>query len=141
MSVARTHLKIVLSAYAGATAAMLALDIIWLSTMAERLYRPQLGDLLADDFRPVPAVAFYLVYLSGVVYFAALPALGDGGWRKALLNGALLGLVCYGTYDLTNQATLRHWPALVTALDLMWGSFLTAVASASGYSAAKRFTS
>jgi uncharacterized membrane protein len=117
-------MKIFLLAYGGAMVAMLALDAIWLSTMAERLYRPQLGDLLAKDFRAAPAVAFYLLYLFGIVYFAALPALREGGRRKALVNGALLGLVAYGTYDLTNQATLRHWPVLVTALDLIWGSFL-----------------
>jgi uncharacterized membrane protein len=133
-------MKIFLSAYAGATAAMLALDAIWLSTMAERLYRRQLGDLLAKDFRAEPTVAFYLLYLFGIVYFAALPALREGGWRKALINGALLGLVAYGTYDLTNQATLRHWPVLVTALDLIWGSFLTAAAAVAGHAAAKRIT-
>jgi uncharacterized membrane protein len=133
-------MKIFLSAYAGAMAAMLALDAIWLSTMAGRLYQPQLGDLLAKDFRAAPAIAFYFLYLLGVVYFAALPALKQGGWRKALLNGALLGLVAYGTYDLTNQATLRHWPVLVTALDLIWGSFLTAAAAVAGHAAAQRFT-
>ncbi len=66
-------------------------------------------------------VAFYLLYLFGIVYFAALPALTSGGWRRAFLNGALLGLVAYGTYDLTNQATLRHWPFLVTTLDMIVG--------------------
>jgi uncharacterized membrane protein len=133
-------MKIFLSAYGGAMAAMLALDAVWLSTMAERLYRPQLGDLLAKDFRVAPAIAFYLLYLFGIVYFAALPALKDGGWRRALVNGALLGLVAYGTYDLTNQATLRHWPVLVTALDLIWGSLLTAAAAVAAHSAAKRFS-
>lgn len=127
-------------AYAGAAAGMLALDVIWLSTMAERFYRPQLGTLLADDFRAGPALAFYALYLFGVVWFAVAPALREGDWRKAALNGALFGLVAYGTYDLTNQATLRHWPALVTGVDLLWGAFLTGVAAATGYRAACRFS-
>lgn len=129
-----------LAALAGATAAMLALDVIWLSTMAERLYRPHIGVLLADEFRAAPAVAFYCVYLFGVVRFAALPALRGGGWRRAMLDGALLGLVAYGTYDLTNQATMRVWPTLVTVADLMWGSFLTAMSAVAGYLAARRVT-
>lgn len=128
------------AAYAGAAFGMLALDVIWLSLMAERLYRPQLGPLLAEDFRAGPAVAFYALYLFGVVYFAAVPALKQDDWRKAALNGAVLGLVAYGTYDLTNHATLKLWPVMVTLVDLCWGSFLTAVAATTGYLAAKRFT-
>ncbi|WP_036285169.1 DUF2177 family protein [Methylocystis sp. ATCC 49242] len=125
-------------AYAGAAFGMLALDAIWLSSMAERLYRPQLGPLLADEFRAGPAIAFYALYLCGVVYFAAAPALEEDDWRKAALNGAMLGLVAYGTYDLTNQATLKLWPVLVTLIDLCWGALLTAVAATAGYLAARR---
>jgi len=124
-------------AFVASTAAMLVLDAIWLSTMAERLYRPQLGDLLADEFRPYPAFVFYALYLFGVVYFAVAPPLRNGGWRNAALNGALFGLVACGTYDLTNQATLRHWPVLVTALDMIWGAFISAVAAVAGYAAAR----
>jgi uncharacterized membrane protein len=91
------------------------------------------------NLRVGSAVGFYILYLFGVVYFATMPALKDGGWRRALLSGALLGLVAYGTYDLTNQATLRHWPALVT-LDLLWGAILTAVSAVAGVFAAKRFS-
>ncbi len=127
-------------AYAGAAIAMLALDVIWLSTAAGLLYRPQLGGLLADAFRVGPAAAFYALYLFGVVYFAAAPALKAGGWRKAALNGALLGLVAYGTYDLTNQATLIHWPFIVTAVDLVWGSFLTGASALASYAVARRFS-
>jgi uncharacterized membrane protein len=133
-------MKRILAAYAGALVTMSALDAIWLSTMADRLYRAQIGPLLADEFRAGPAAAFYALYLFGVVYFAALPALRAGGWRKALLDGALLGIVAYGTYDLTNQATLRIWPPLVTTVDLLWGAFLTACAALAGYLAARRVT-
>ncbi|MFY9628916.1 MAG: DUF2177 family protein [Methylocystis sp.] len=133
-------MKIFLTAYVGAMVAMIALDAVWLSTMEGRLYRPQLGHLLAERFSGGPAVAFYALYLFGVVYFATIPALKGGGWRKALFNGALLGLVAYGTYDLTNQATLHGWPMMVTTFDMIWGGFLTAVSAAAGFAAAKRFT-
>ncbi len=130
-------MKALLAAYAGVAAALLGLDAVWLSTMADRLYRPQLGELLAPQFDPAAAAAFYVLYVFGLVYFAVLPALREGDWRKALLNGALFGLVAYGTYDLTNQATLKHWPTIVTALDLLWGAFLSAAAAAGGFLAAK----
>lgn len=126
-------------ALGGAALAMLALDAIWLTTMARLLYQPQLGDLLANEFRTAPAVIFYALYLSGVVYFAAAPALRTRDWRQAALNGALLGLFGYGTYDLTNQATLRHWPWVITLVDLGWGMFLTAFSATAGYATARRF--
>jgi uncharacterized membrane protein len=105
--------------------------------MADSLYRQRLGELLAPEFRLAPAIGFYVLYLFGVTWFAIAPAMTDGGWRKATLNGALLGLVAYGTYDLTNQATLRIWPVLVTLLDLLWGAFLTATSAAVGYAATR----
>lgn len=110
----------------------LALDAIWLTTMADRLYRPALGHLMLDRFEPVPAVMFYVVYFVGVLAFAVVPGLESRRWTTALGFGALLGLVAYATYDLTNQATLRDWPWRVTAADLCWGTFVTAVAAATG---------
>jgi uncharacterized membrane protein len=110
----------------------LGLDAIWLTTMADRLYRPALGRLMVDRFEPVPAVLFYLVYLVGMLAFAVIPGLESRRWTTALGFGALLGLVAYATYDLTNQATLRDWPWRVTVADLCWGTFVTAVAAAAG---------
>lgn len=130
-------MKTYASSYVVALAALLGLDAVWLSTMAERFYRPMLGDLLARDFEVLPALLFYALYVFGVVFLAVVPALRLGGWRTALINGAVLGLVAYGTYDLTNQATLRNWPAIVTALDLAWGTFLTSASSVAGYCAGK----
>ncbi len=127
--------------YVGSAIGMLALDLVWLSTMGDRLYRPQLGLILANEFRLGPALAFYALYLFGVTYFAVFQAMNSGGWRKAALNGALLGLVAYGTYDLTNQATLIQWPVLVTVIDLAWGAFLTAFAAVAGYQVARSFNS
>jgi uncharacterized membrane protein len=119
-------------AYPVTAVVFLALDAIWLTTMAERFYRPALGPLMGDRVVLAPAVLFYLLYLVGVVAFAVAPGLESGRWTSALAWGALLGLVAYGTYDLTNQATLRDWPWRVTLADLCWGSFVTATAAAAG---------
>ena len=121
-----------------AAAAMLVCDAVWLSTMAGRFYRPQLGPLMRPGFNVAPAVVFYLIYVSGVVGFAVWPALPSGSALSPALRGALFGLVAYATYDLTNQATLRGWPLAVTLVDLAWGMALTAIAATAGWWAAHR---
>ena len=115
----------------------LALDSIWLSLAAGRLYRPRLGSLLLEQFAIAPAAAFYLIYVAGILAFAIAPALETGRWTSALARGAMLGLVAYATYDLTNQATLRGWSATVTIADLCWGSFVTATAATIGFTVAR----
>ena len=116
------------------------LDAIWLSTMTSRLYRREMPSLLLETPAWAPAVAFYLLYAVGVVLLVVRPAL-DGNWTFARVvgNGTLLGLVAYGTYDLTNQATLRGWSTLVTVVDLTWGATLTAVVATVAVAAARRF--
>ncbi len=122
-----------LIAYLAALVPFCALDFVWLGLMGPRLYKPALGDLVAATPRLAPAVAFYLVYLAGIVFFAVRPALSGSSWRIALINGAVLGLVAYATYDLTNQATLRIWSFRVTIFDLAWGAVVTAVAATVSY--------
>ena len=126
-----------LSAYAGAALAMLALDSAWLSFAAKRLYRPELGDMLAHGFRPAPAAIFYFLYVGGIVFLAVAPGLEAGRLSVAAARGAALGLIAYATYDLTNQATLRHWSTTVTIADIAWGTLLTAIAASAGYAAAR----
>lgn len=124
-------------AYVATAFVFLALDAVWLGSTAERLYRPAIGHLMAERFALAPAALFYLLYVGGIVFFAIGPALEA---RRPLLtalgHGALLGLVAYGTFDLTNQAVLRDWPWHVTLADLAWGSFVTAAAAAGGAAAA-----
>ena len=120
-------MKLLFTAYVATLLAFIGLDAIWLGTMSSRLYKPALGDLLAGSVRPVPAVLFYLLYAGGIAAFAVLPSAKPG---IALLRGAGLGLVAYATYDLTNQATLRRWPALITMADLTWGMVATGLAAA-----------
>ena len=131
-------MKTIVTAYLATGVAFLIVDAIWLSTMSDILYRPLLGEKLAPQFHLAPAVVFYLLYIAGIVFFAIMPALHDGGVTKAALNGALLGLVAYGTYDLTNQATLRDWPLAITLADLTWGAFVTSVGACAGFLVADR---
>ncbi|SIQ29446.1 MULTISPECIES: DUF2177 family protein [unclassified Bosea (in: a-proteobacteria)] len=99
-------------------------DAIWLSTMTAKLYRPALGDLIVEQVRYWPAALFYFGFPLGVVYFALMPALRDGNAGSALLNGALIGLLAYATYDLTNYATLRPWTLTITLADLAYGTLV-----------------
>lgn len=108
------------------------IDSIWLRTMYTRLYQPELGPLLGP-LKLGPAVVFYLLYIAGMMWFAVAPALANGRWQTALIQGAVLGCLCYATYDLTNQATLKMWSTKVTVLDIMWGTFLTGSASLTGW--------
>ena len=120
-------MKQLVAIYAVTALVFLGLDAVWLSTMATRLYKPELQGLLAESFRPAPALLFYVLYIGGIVGFAVLPAAKP---LEALLRGAAFGLVAYATYDLTNQATLIRWSTLVTLADLSWGALATALAAA-----------
>lgn len=133
-------MKAYASSYVAAALLMLGLDSIWLMLTANNLYRPLIGDLMLDDFRPAPAIAFYALYIGGIVVFAIRPALASGRWTTALASGALFGLFAYGTYDLTNQATLKIWSTTITVADMAWGSVLTAASATAGYLAARRLT-
>ena len=126
-------------AVAATLLSMAVLDAIWLATMTSRLYRRQLPGLLLDAPSWAPAVAFYVLYAIGAVVLVVLPALErDLALGRAVLYGALLGLVAYGTYDLTNQATLRGWSTVVTLVDMTWGASLTAVVVCIAVTAARR---
>lgn len=106
------------------------IDTLWLGAMADRIYRPLIGSMLADNFRLAPAVVFYALYAAALTTFAVLPGLADGGWKKALMWGAVFGLFAYGTYDLTNLATLKTWSVRLTVIDMTWGVFVSASSSA-----------
>lgn len=128
-----------LVAYVSAAVVFAALDAVWLSTMGNRLYRPALGPLLMDGFRLAPAIAFYVLFLAGVVIFGVSPALRSGQWTTALVMGGLFGFFCYATYDLTNMATLKLWPLRVTLVDMAWGTVLSGTSATVAYLVAKRF--
>ena len=109
------------------------IDKFWLGLVARAFYRKHLGFLLSTSPNWVAATLFYLLFVVGVVVFVVVPALRSGSFHNALLKGALFGLIAYATYDLTNLATVKDWPLIVTVIDLVWGTFLSTVVSASGY--------
>lgn len=115
-------------AFIAAALAFGALDALWLGWAGPNFYRPRLGDMLADSFRMAPALVFYTAYVAGIVWFAVRPGIANG-LGAAALNGALLGAICYATYDLTNQATMKQWSTTVTIADICWGAFATGAAA------------
>ena len=123
-------------AYVLALVVFAGIDLSWLIAMAPRVYRPLLGDILLDNVKVGPAAVFYLIYPIGLTVFAVVPALREGSVVAALALGALFGLICYATYDLTNFATLRRWTLQLTVIDIVWGAALSALASALSYSGA-----
>jgi uncharacterized membrane protein len=128
------------AAYLSTLAVFLLADMVWLGTMASRLYRPTLADIALSGVNLAPAVAFYILYPLGLLIFAILPALKAGNSTTTLLYGALFGFFTYATYDLTNQATLRNWTLQLTLIDVAWGSALAATAAMAGRWAADKFS-
>ncbi|MFJ5285396.1 DUF2177 family protein [Pseudomonas sp. NPDC088429] len=125
-----------LIAYVATLLTFLLLDGIWLGLLMAPTYRELLGSLMLEKPLLLPAAVFYCLYVFGCVVFVVLPALS---WQWAVKRGALLGLVAYGTYDLTNWATLRGWSVQVTLMDWVWGMVATAVACAVGFLVVRRF--
>jgi len=119
--------------YAIALPVFLVIDMIWLGLIAKNFYRAQIGTLMKPDVNWLAAIAFYLIFIVGLVVFVIAPAMQKGSWSQALLWGALFGLVCYATYDLTNLAVAKDWPLLVTLVDLLWGAVLAASVSVITY--------
>jgi uncharacterized membrane protein len=104
-----------------------AIDAVWLVAIASKFYKKYLGYILAPKADLKPAVVFYILYIIGLVVFVIDPALAHKSIGYAIGHGALLGLVMYATYDLTNQSTLKKWPYQVTIVDMVWGTFITAL--------------
>jgi uncharacterized membrane protein len=106
------------------------LDAVWLNWAGPNLYRPVIGEIMADDFNVAAAGAFYIIYLLGTIWFAVRPGLESGKVSVALLNGVLLGGLCYATFDLTSQAVFKVWATHITVADIAWGAFATGTTSA-----------
>lgn len=126
-------------AYGVAAVAFLALDAVWLRWASVNLYKPVIGEIMAKDFNVRAAIAFYLIYIAGMCWFAVRPGLEGGGVQAAMLNGILLGALCYATFDLTSQAVMKVWATQISVLDILWGAFVTGVAASAATWAALRF--
>ena len=119
--------------YALALPVFFAIDMVWLGGIAKKFYREHIGFLLKDQVDWKAAIVFYLIFIAGLVVFVIAPAFQNRSWTEALVKGALFGFITYATYDLTNQATVKDWPYLVTVIDLLWGTFLASSVSVVSY--------
>jgi uncharacterized membrane protein len=128
-----------LIAYAASAIVMIAIDLVWLGFIAKSFYQQGIGHLMADSPNIPAAVAFYLLFPVGTVFFAVMPNAMSGEWSKTLIAGALFGFFCYATYDLTNLATLKNWPLSLSLLDTAWGTLVTAISAAAGKYAIEKF--
>lgn len=118
--------------YLAALAAFLVIDMVWLLIVAREFYRKHLGFLLSGQPNWYAAAVFYLLFVGGVLVFAVEPGLKANSLRKSVLLGGFFGLITYATYDLTNLATVKNWPWMVTVVDMAWGTLLTAAVSGAG---------
>lgn len=128
-----SRMSMFIKLYSIALPVFLAIDMLWLGLVAKSFYRNQIGFLMKSEINWTAAIIFYLLFIVGLVVFVITPAIEKNSWRHALFFGALFGLITYATYDLTNLATLKDWPLLVTVVDLAWGATLAACVSTATY--------
>ncbi len=117
--------------------AFFAVDMVWLGLIARGFYQKHLGFLLRTPPNWTAAIVFYLLFVAGLLVFVVVPGLQAGSTKKVLILGALFGLITYATYDLTNHATVKDWPWIVTVVDLLWGGVLATVVSYLGFLAGR----
>ncbi len=113
---------------------MIALDAVWLMSMSGRFYKPYLGYIFADNLNYAIGLIFYLLYSFGLAYLILMPHIHSASAMDIFVKGCVLGCIAYGAYDLTNHATIKNWPAIVTVVDMMWGTFVTGFTSLISYS-------
>lgn len=124
------EMKFFIFSFIAVIVSMILIDGVWLAVMASRFYIPNVGHLFKEAMELWPAVTFYIIYAVALSIFVVLPALKNNtGYIELFLLGLLFGMVTYGTYDLTNQVTLKNWPWIVTVVDIAWGSTLAGIVS------------
>ena len=134
-------IKLLIISFIFVSTIFLIIDVLWLSITVKSLYRPALGDLLKDKPVMWAAVLFYIIYMIGVALIILKPALANDSILQALWTGVVFGVVAYGTYNLTNMATIKNWSASIVWIDMLWGGFLTGFSSAVGIYLTKTFFS
>lgn len=133
-------MKTFLISYLTSLFSILLLDAVWLGLIAKGFYAQHLGHLMRSSFVLRPAALFYAVYALGITVLIVLPGMQGGSWMRVVGMGALLGLCAYAAYNGTNLATLKDWPASITLIDLLWGTAMTAAASAATYLVVSRLS-
>jgi uncharacterized membrane protein len=124
--------KMIIS-YLLTTLVFFVVDMLWLALIAKNIYRKYLGALLSETVNWAAALIFYLLFIAGIFIFVIYPSLEKQSPGRAVILGAIFGLITYATYDLTNYATLKGFPGNVVIIDLIWGTVLTTLVSISGY--------
>jgi len=127
-----------LKLYLVSLAAFFAIDMVWLGLVARPFYQQQLGSLMAPNPNWFVAVIFYLLFVLGLLFFVVVPGLNANSLKATLVRAALFGLITYATYDLTNLATLKDWPVLLSIVDMLWGTILSVSVSWISFIAGKR---
>lgn len=130
-----SHLKL----YLVTLIAFFAIDMLWLGLVARSFYQQHLGFLMAPSPNWFVAILFYLLFIVGILFFVVVPGLKNESLKATLLRAALFGLITYATYDLTNLATLKDWPVLLSVVDILWGTFLSVSVSGIGFVVGRRF--
>jgi uncharacterized membrane protein len=123
------HLKL----YFATLAVFFAVDMLWLGVISRAFYKKHLGFLMTPDINWTAALIFYFLFIFGILVFVVLPGLKENALPAMLVKAALFGLITYATYDLTNLATIKDWPLIITIIDLIWGMVLTTVVSLAGF--------
>ncbi|MBU3262151.1 DUF2177 family protein [Roseovarius sp. PS-C2] len=125
--------------YLTTAALFLVFDAVMLKTVMNPLFKEHIGDWLLNDIRLLPAIVFYLFYVGGVLWFVSLPALRAGVPVSALINGAIIGALAYGTFEFTNYAILRDWSLQMVVVDVAWGAVLTGFSAWIGVTLTRAF--
>jgi uncharacterized membrane protein len=124
--------------YLATLIAFFAIDMVWIGLVARTFYRNYLGFLLTPTINWFATVLFYLLFILGILVFVIVPGLQENSLKATLLRAVLFGLVTYATYDLTNLATVKNWPVLITVIDMAWGTVLSVLVSYISFMAGKR---
>jgi uncharacterized membrane protein len=133
-------MKLFLYAWVVSLVLLLIIDSTWLITTSQKFYKVYLNHLFATDIKYVSAVIFYVLYALGIAYIIIIPSFGlNYSLTEVIAKGFVLGIVAYGAYDLTNQATLKDWPLIITIVDMIWGGVLTSLVSGLAYKLLKDF--
>lgn len=119
--------------YIATLTSLVLVDALWILVLAKKFYADQMGFLFSKNINLVPVAFFYPLYALGILFLVVMPAVSSTSWIEALWRGALLGIVAYGAYDLTNHATISNWPLSMTLIDMLWGMVLTSTVSVTVY--------
>ena len=126
-----------LKLYLASLVVFFAVDMVWLGLVASSFYKKHLGYLMSPSVNWLAAIIFYLLFIVGILVFVVLPGIKENSLPNTILRAVLFGLITYATYDLTNLATVKDWPLMITLVDLVWGMILSTIVSVAGFYVAK----